>query len=287
MQLRDLCLAGLSILVACRGGLVVDDASKGDASTAALPAPSASSDASPGTGGTCASACLSVHSLPPLTTFSSGPQADAALTGDWTVCPDSTPLEGFTFAHYGASPSPPLSLPDFPLGTSDDGSHLEFQSQSLTDPSGAGLYTVQYGACPEVLLLTSMNDPSKTVVLARGRAPASPAPHEGCSILGTFDSTAHWDGQLASFQFSADGTFIGGMPGANLPADAIFSGAFVASSDEFDVLGTKGMKCDGPAASPLVWDSTCAHVSMTTHYDECTGGRLYLGGGTQTDLTRR
>jgi hypothetical protein len=222
--------------------------------------------------------------LPALSAFSNAEDALAALQGSWTICSatGSTGLPGSTKLRVAGTDYVLSGNGGDTHGSLDIGLGLAGPLIYLTNVQ----FSLEYNACPTTFRLTSVHDASGQIVLIRDGG-GVPPPQGACPVVGTFDSTSHWDGKLASFQFSADGTFVGGALGAKLPAEATFSGKYSASAAQFTLIESTGMVCGAMAQFPLVWTPACDKVRFMTNTDNCTGGRAYLGGGSETDMTRR
>ena len=109
-----------------------------------------------------------------------------------------------------------------------------------------------------------------------------------CSLVGTWDATSNVPfGDLSSFLFSSDGTFIGGPRSALLPTGETFSGDWsIAADGEVSISNTPAMLCNaGPTNMSLTYGADCASVTLQVVTDACTGSREQLDD--TTVLARR
>jgi hypothetical protein len=112
-----------------------------------------------------------------------------------------------------------------------------------------------------------------------------------CSMAGTWDLAANGSppgAPAATFSFDASGNFVGGPLGSNLCASHTMYGTYRLSPGLFQLTTNVGMgACDWwfDAGYPATFDASCTLLSLTQHFDNCTGGRGYFNG--QTTLTKR
>ena len=108
-------------------------------------------------------------------------------------------------------------------------------------------------------------------------------------------------GTNASFQFSSDGTFLGGALDAALPAGEIYSGQWALNADagagtygdvgvsstEISFWNTTGMQCTSSYETnmSLSYDADCATATFVVLTDACTGSRKFFDS--TTILTRQ
>ncbi len=105
------------------------------------------------------------------------------------------------------------------------------------------------------------------------------SPRPACTLAGgRWDVTSNsFYGTDASFEFAADGTFIGGPRAAALPGGSIYSGAWSVINGTFTVGPTTGMQCDAYQTNmALTFDAACTTATLVTTTDGCTGGRKYF-----------
>jgi hypothetical protein len=110
-------------------------------------------------------------------------------------------------------------------------------------------------------------------------------------MIGTWDLPANHalpTAPAATFSFDGAGNFVGGPEGSDLCAGHTMYGTYSLSPKWFQITTGVAMGlCQWWfwAAFPVTFDSTCTHVTLVQHYDNCTGGRGYWEG--TTTMTRR
>jgi hypothetical protein len=105
-----------------------------------------------------------------------------------------------------------------------------------------------------------------------------------CSVVGAWDGKSGVDGSnppsQASFQFNADGTWIGGFYGADIGKTQFMHGTYAVANGVFTIVTGYGMGplCSGTAEATygLTFDPGCGQMKMLTQTDNCTGARLYM-----------
>ena len=116
-----------------------------------------------------------------------------------------------------------------------------------------------------------------------------------CTLVGTWDGISGIDGSnpssSASFTFSANGTWIGGVYAQNPVATEFMHGNYSVAGGILTLDGEgMGPQCakSAQATYGITYAPDCAHVNLLTQTDNCTGARLWLSAsGDGTDMIRR
>ncbi len=228
----------------------------------------------------------------PRHTFTSIQDVEAAITGRWQLCGGqiNSPADtvGIEFAGDAA-----YFLVRDGNGSVVRGAGFAYErTVTITDTTqmnGAGWYQISlmgggrgnhyfadYSPSPRKLKLNEGTSGNEAEYVAD--APATTA----CSLVGgTWDVTENYWGTDASFQFFADGSFVGGPRSASLPGAATMAGSYSDGNGMFHIGPTRGMQCDEwQTNSTLTFDAACTTATLQVQTDNCTGGRKYFGGRT-------
>jgi hypothetical protein len=297
MRLQDWIMAGLVLgsIVACAGREPAGSAQQAiDDGAGATPADGGCGEPDgatpPPASGTCFGTCATPAG--PIKVFTSVADVEA-LTGTWALCSGEikspaavTGIRLDVQRHFAT-----FLVSGGSHGMLSSGNSKAYERQlavvDATATSGPGerayklaildadnekwtSYVARYSECPRRLELEDEVSGRKAAYVAQA-TPAAPF----CILDGTWESLGTVD-PPASMKFTGS-RFSGGPLGAELPAEATFSGTYALASDYvLTVFDATGMECGDSGKYKVVFDETCSQVTMQTVLDNCNGSRRYL-----------
>jgi hypothetical protein len=189
----------------------------------------------------------------------------------------ATSTDGSTAGHYYALASGQLDLTDdtmqgsqiFFAKVSTGADAVEFEKSGVGDSGGSSIYA------------------RATPSPANGNDNPPSTSNGACSMVGTWDVGGSATSSSGTFSFDEAGNFVG-AGGGDLCTSHTMYGTYALIPGMFWLTENVNMGLCAwwfDAGYPTTFDASCTHLTITQHFDNCTGGRNYFNG--TTTLTKR